>query len=338
MRNKGMKKFNNSLLIILLCISCTRTEDSKEATPGPQEGTVSNNPEMITDNFNIIEEMKVIDDRVRLRNEPDLHSDIIMYLQKGEIVEILDKTTELQQIDDLESYWYKVKLDTGTEGWAYGAYLKENKKRMELQYPESILPDDIKNAGIEKLTNFSELAEKLSNDQLNKISKIRIDNLIVEDFRGLDLFRKLQTLEIKNSHIENLTGVVLSSSNNWLYLLNSEIENLDGLSDIKNLFFLSLSGSHIINIQKNIFPNSLATINLSNFFQYDKILDQLPSNIEQIYLNANGIQSLSEIEFLKNKYPKLIRLFIKDNQLSLEVIRKEAEKWAPIELIWWDNT
>jgi hypothetical protein len=271
MRNKGMKIFNSSLLIILLCISCTRAEDSKEATSGPQEGTVSNNPEMITDNFN-------------------------------------------------------------------GAYLKENKKRMELQYPESILPDDIKNAGIEKLTNFSELAEKLSNDQLNKISKIRIDNLIVEDFRGLDLFGKLQTLEIKNSHIENLTGLVLSSSNNWLYLLNLEIEDLDGLSDIKNLVYLSLSGSHIINIKESIFPNSLTAINLSNFVQYDKILDQLPSNIEQIYLNANGIQSLSEIEFLKNKYPKLIRLFIKDNQLSLEVIRKEAEKWAPIELIWWDNT
>lgn len=43
-------------------------------------------------------------------------------------IEILDKTDDKIKIDNMENYWIKIKTGDGKYGWAYGEWIKEEKK------------------------------------------------------------------------------------------------------------------------------------------------------------------------------------------------------------------
>jgi hypothetical protein len=76
---------------------------------------------------------------------------------------------------------------------------------------------------------------------------------------------------------------------------------------------------------------------LNDFPQYYEIVDKLPVSVEQVYLEYNNINTLSNLEYLKLELPKLERLFIMGNNMTEEYLQEEAKKWEPVELIWWDN-
>ncbi|AEE17395.1 SH3 domain-containing protein [Treponema brennaborense] len=63
------------------------------------------------------------DSRVRVRSEPNLKCETLDYVNKGDSVKILDRSTDKQQIGDMNDYWYNVELQNGTKGWVYGAYI-----------------------------------------------------------------------------------------------------------------------------------------------------------------------------------------------------------------------
>ncbi len=63
------------------------------------------------------------DSRVRIRSEPNLKCETLDYVNKGDSVKILDRSTDKQQIGDMNDYWYNVELQNGTKGWVYGAYI-----------------------------------------------------------------------------------------------------------------------------------------------------------------------------------------------------------------------
>jgi hypothetical protein len=63
------------------------------------------------------------DNRVRLRTEPNLTSQIVALLESGYQVKIKDKSEEPQTIDGESWYWYKVESDGYPDGWVYGKYL-----------------------------------------------------------------------------------------------------------------------------------------------------------------------------------------------------------------------
>lgn len=63
------------------------------------------------------------DSRVRLRTEPNLNSETLTYLTKGDTVKIIDRSTEMQKIGEDEAYWYKVEFEGYPDGWVYGKYV-----------------------------------------------------------------------------------------------------------------------------------------------------------------------------------------------------------------------
>lgn len=63
------------------------------------------------------------DRRVRLRSESNLSCDTWGLLNKGDKVQIKDKTAEPFEIGGEHWYWYKVETEGYPDGWVYGKYL-----------------------------------------------------------------------------------------------------------------------------------------------------------------------------------------------------------------------
>ncbi|AEE17397.1 SH3 domain-containing protein [Treponema brennaborense] len=63
------------------------------------------------------------DSRVRIRTKPNLQSDTWGFLNKGDRVEIKDKSDEPFEINGEKWYWYKVDAEGYPDGWVYGKYL-----------------------------------------------------------------------------------------------------------------------------------------------------------------------------------------------------------------------
>lgn len=64
----------------------------------------------------------VNENRLRFRSENDLNSKTLRYLDKGDLVRIINKDTKKVKIGEVEDFWYQIELD-GITGWAFGYYL-----------------------------------------------------------------------------------------------------------------------------------------------------------------------------------------------------------------------
>ena len=65
----------------------------------------------------------VNDNNVRIRKQPTLTGTELGKLQKGNVVTVLEKSSQPMKIDTMNAYWYRIKTDAGLEGWSYGAFL-----------------------------------------------------------------------------------------------------------------------------------------------------------------------------------------------------------------------
>jgi hypothetical protein len=65
----------------------------------------------------------VNDDRVRIREEPNLTGKTLGHLNRTNKVRIIEYSDKKEKIEGMESYWYKVQTDEGLTGWVYGAYI-----------------------------------------------------------------------------------------------------------------------------------------------------------------------------------------------------------------------
>ena len=73
--------------------------------------------------YSIIYDATLNDTRVRLRSEPNLSCDTLGYLEKGNVVKIVDRTDDKFEIDGENWYWYQVETTDEQTGWVYGKYL-----------------------------------------------------------------------------------------------------------------------------------------------------------------------------------------------------------------------
>ena len=62
-------------------------------------------------------------DSLRVRVEPSVRSEVLAYLRRGEIVEVLEQGASEQRIGDNTSYWYRINYQAVT-GWVFGAHLE----------------------------------------------------------------------------------------------------------------------------------------------------------------------------------------------------------------------
>jgi Leucine-rich repeat (LRR) protein len=193
---------------------------------------------------------------------------------------------------------------------------------------------DLDNVGIHTIENIMQLVNLFSKEQLMAINYIHIENSTIENFYGIDNFIELMGISLYNCRINNFNGISFHDFK-FITLRNSVIENLDGIANIERLEHLGIEGCIINNIVKTDFPEHLESIDLNNFIDYSIILSMLPPSIEIIYLNFNNINSLSEIEYLKN-YPNLKYIMVGGNNFTIEDLNKEIKNLLPIKLYWWD--
>jgi hypothetical protein len=65
----------------------------------------------------------ITEDSVRLRSAASLESGVITLLMKNQRVEILERTAEPVIVQEMADFWYRVKLEDGSAGWAYGFFI-----------------------------------------------------------------------------------------------------------------------------------------------------------------------------------------------------------------------
>ena len=63
------------------------------------------------------------DSRVRLREAPHLEAKTLGYLEKGQLVQVLERSGARVRLQGMEAYWYRVQTAEGAVGWAYGQYI-----------------------------------------------------------------------------------------------------------------------------------------------------------------------------------------------------------------------
>jgi len=66
----------------------------------------------------------VNDNRVRVRDNPNLDSNTLGYVNTGDEIYILGKSTTKMKIGTMDNYWYKILgKDSLLLGWAYGEFI-----------------------------------------------------------------------------------------------------------------------------------------------------------------------------------------------------------------------
>ncbi|MFW5808143.1 MAG: SH3 domain-containing protein, partial [Spirochaetota bacterium] len=97
-------------LFCALTVSCGDTHD---------ESTPLTAPEMEDRSFGII-----LNENAAVRFQPQLHTARIEYLDKGDTVQIIGRSSEQSRIGGITDYWYYVSMPSGLTGWTFGSNLK----------------------------------------------------------------------------------------------------------------------------------------------------------------------------------------------------------------------
>ncbi len=66
----------------------------------------------------------VLSQNSALRVDPYIFSGLAVKLNKGDTVEIIDKSSEKSWIGSLQDYWYKARMNNGITGWVFGKNIK----------------------------------------------------------------------------------------------------------------------------------------------------------------------------------------------------------------------
>ncbi len=68
--------------------------------------------------------------RVRVRENPNLEAQTFGFLEKGDALEVVDRSGIRVKVGEMEDWWYRIQRKSdGLEGWAYGAFLQLAKKQ-----------------------------------------------------------------------------------------------------------------------------------------------------------------------------------------------------------------
>jgi hypothetical protein len=63
------------------------------------------------------------DGRVRVRAFPALGAEILGHLQRGERVQVLERSGLRESIGEMNDFWYRIRREDGLSGWSYGHFI-----------------------------------------------------------------------------------------------------------------------------------------------------------------------------------------------------------------------
>lgn len=114
-----MKNLVSRIVLVLLTLfilsalagSCSKEAEKREITfPSTNVLTVQTSWGVVTSTH------------LRLREKPSTDSNAVTTLWRGNILEILSKTNEPEEVEGEEDYWYQINYE-GLNGWVFGVYL-----------------------------------------------------------------------------------------------------------------------------------------------------------------------------------------------------------------------
>ncbi len=110
-----MKKYFSVIAIILLITSLSSCKKKEEII------TIDLPPTQVLEqstNYAVI-----ISSHLRLRTEPSVKAKAVTTLWKGYILEIVSKSSKMDNVEGVDNYWYQISYD-GLKGWVFGSYIK----------------------------------------------------------------------------------------------------------------------------------------------------------------------------------------------------------------------
>jgi hypothetical protein len=63
------------------------------------------------------------DSRVRVRAYPTLDAEILGHLDRGDRVEVLERSGLEEAIGEMSDFWYRIRTEDGLAGWSYGHFI-----------------------------------------------------------------------------------------------------------------------------------------------------------------------------------------------------------------------
>jgi hypothetical protein len=96
------------VFFIILAVNCKKNDSEAYVIPENSE----KNPIAV-----------IITPNTALRIDPLIFTSRIAQLKKGEVGEIISKSSEMKTVGKAKDYWYKIKLANGISGWVFGSNL-----------------------------------------------------------------------------------------------------------------------------------------------------------------------------------------------------------------------
>jgi len=105
MRFKYISALSAIILITIIC-GCSKTKQETPVIPENTEG----NPLAV-----------IITPNTALRIDPLIFTSRVAQLKKGEVGEVLEKSSDKKPVGGAVDYWYKIRLSNGISGWVFGS-------------------------------------------------------------------------------------------------------------------------------------------------------------------------------------------------------------------------
>jgi len=165
-----------------------------------------------------------------VRHIPSAGGNVIATLKMGDVVNIIEKSKNISEVDGVKDYWYKVELSNNSAGWVYGQFISfDINSNTEIKWNTVLQDENQKFTSIEitksgKIVIGSESGHLFSSsDDGQNFTKM------LPQAPGISIGRINSTLTIKNTiwiaASGDLNGGLWKSTNDgntWLHISTSQ--------------------------------------------------------------------------------------------------------------------
>lgn len=147
--------------------------------------------------------------RICIRSEASLTANVLGYLEKGIVVEVVDESTFTSKIDGLEDHWYQVANSSKILGWVFGGYI--GPILGDASSPVQSVQNDVISYGLRRILcnhwgGEDAFDEERAQDITDAVSKLRCNSLEKEyldlELKYKDVAAVLKQLKIYNDTYE----------------------------------------------------------------------------------------------------------------------------------------